>query len=101
MMKDNTYLLIGLCKKANRLISGEQRCENTIKKEETKLLIIAEDSSNNTQKKFINMCMYRDTNYKIWGTKERIGNAIGSMNIAVISINDIGFANKLIEIMNK
>ena len=48
------YSLLGLCQKAGKIVSGEVGCEAAIKNKTAKLLLLAEDASENTKKKFQN-----------------------------------------------
>ncbi|MDP4179800.1 MAG: ribosomal L7Ae/L30e/S12e/Gadd45 family protein [Bacillota bacterium] len=96
-MVHNIYSFIGLAVKAGKLISGEEACERAIKQKNISLIIIAEDASLNTKKKFTDKCKYRDVDMRFFGTKEMIGRYIGKEIRSVIAISDAGFAKKLIE----
>ena len=45
--------ILGLCRRAGRLESGELGCEIAIKEKKAKLLILAKDASENTTKKLL------------------------------------------------
>lgn len=92
-MKDNIYSFIGLMQKAGKLSSGDDSVEIEIKKKKAMLVIIAEDASENTKKKFINMCEYRKIPYVIFGEKDNLGFAIGKSSRSVIAIKDKNFAS--------
>jgi ribosomal protein L7Ae-like RNA K-turn-binding protein len=92
-MESKLYSFIGLMQKAGKLSSGDDSVEIDIKKGKTKLLIIAQDASENTKKKFENMARYRNIPYIFFGTKENIGLSIGKSSRAVLSIEDENFAN--------
>ena len=51
-LKNKFFSMLSLCQRAGRLVSGELPCENAVKSGKAKLLIIAEDASANTKKKF-------------------------------------------------
>lgn len=91
--------LLGLCYRARRLTAGEFACENEIKKGRVKLILIAEDASNNTLKKFTNSASYNKIEFRIVGTKESLGKAIGKEERAVAVVSDEGFYKKLIELL--
>lgn len=99
-MNNKIYGLMGLCKRAGHLKSGEFSSENSIKGGKTELLIIAMDASDNTKKKFVNMCKYRNVPYFIWGSTVSLGHAIGKSERSSISINDKGFAEQLIKLFD-
>ena len=52
MAADNTIMMLGLAMKAGKVISGETGCENSIRDGSAYLVILAEDASANTMKKF-------------------------------------------------
>ena len=57
ILKNNKALsLIGLATKAGKTVSGEFSTEKSIKTGKGYLAIVAGDSSDNTKKKFRNMC---------------------------------------------
>ena len=56
MKQDKTLSLIGLATRAGKTASGEFCTEREVKAGKAKLVILAEDASGNTKKKFQNMC---------------------------------------------
>lgn len=81
--------------KAGKLKSGEFSVEQSVKAGEAYLVIIAENASDNTKKKFTNMCNYRELPYYIGFTKEELGRAIGKEIRATMCINDENFARSI------
>ena len=58
-MKNNKVLsLIGLATKAGKTVSGEFSTEKSVKTGKGFLALVADDASENTKKKFRNMCTY-------------------------------------------
>lgn len=94
-MNSRVYGLIGICQKAGKLASGELACELAIKQQEAYLVILAEDASKNTNKRFNDKCSYRSVPLVIFGTKETLGNAIGKAARASIAITDEKLADKV------
>ena len=94
-MVEPIYLFLGIAKKASKLVSGEGNCEKTLKSGKTRLVIVAEDSSDNTKKKFYDMCKYRGIAIEYFGSKENLGRYLGKGDIAVLCIIDDGIAKKL------
>lgn len=99
-MRNNIYSFLGLMQKSGNIASGDDTVEFDIKKRKCKLLIIAEDASENTKKKFIDMVTYRKIQYVFYGSKADLGNSIGKSERAVISIRDSGFAKELLNKLN-
>ena len=93
---NKVYSLLGLCMRAGKIASGEAILEKAIKDGKVKLVIIAEDASNNTKKKFNNMCAFRHIKLIELGTKESLGKAIGKEIRASIGVCDEGFVNNII-----
>ncbi|MDO5708038.1 MAG: ribosomal L7Ae/L30e/S12e/Gadd45 family protein [Andreesenia angusta] len=87
---------IGMGKKANYITTGETGVEIDIKKKRSFLVIVAEDASANTIKKFKNMTDSRDIEFRIFGTKEELGQILGKQYISVLSLKDQNFANALL-----
>ncbi len=84
--------MIGLCRRANQLVSGEFPVEKAIKDGQAYLVIIADDASANTKKKFTNMCNFRSIPFVMKFTKESLGKAIGKDIRATVCITDENFA---------
>ncbi len=87
--------LLGLAKKAGRLQSGEYCTEKSVKGGLSSLVILAGDASDNTKKKFHNMCTFYETKLIEYSSKELLGAAIGTDLRSVISIEDEGFAKAM------
>lgn len=100
-MEDKILSFIGLARKAGKVAIGEAMCEKSIRNGNACILIVADDASMNTKKKFINACTYRSIPYRFFSSKESVGKAIGKGTIAVICIIDSGFAGKIGQMIEK
>lgn len=89
------YSLIGLAKRAGFVESGEFCCEKAVKEGRAKLVIIAGDASDNTKKKFTNMCSYYKKDILIFGIKDDLGHSLGNEFRASAAITDSGLAEKI------
>ncbi len=94
---DKVLGLIGLAKKAGRLSSGSEPCEEAVRRGISKLVIIAADISDNGLKAICDCCKHYGTKYITYATKTELGAALGFELRAVISINDEGFARAIEE----
>ena len=94
------FSLLGLCKRANKLAAGEVAAEQAVRSKQTpvSLLILAEDASANTKKKFKNSAAYYEIPLIEIGQKEDLGRAIGADLRSIIAITEEGFAKKLQEL---
>lgn len=101
IMQNNMLSFLGLIKKAGKLSSGDDAVEIDIKKGRCKLLIIAEDSSENTIEKFKRLARKHNINYVNIGRKTDLGSQIGKGQTAVICIKDAQFAKTFIKKVNQ
>ena len=91
------YSLIGLCQKAGNIKSGEFMTEKTVKSGLAFLVIVADDSSENTKKKFRNMTEFYKVPYRGFGDKDNLGLSIGCEFRASLAITNKGLADKIME----
>lgn len=92
-MKQNKALsMIGIATKAGKVVTGEFSTEKTIKEGKASLVIVAEDASDNTKKKFSNMCDYYHTEIYYFSDKNSLGNACGKEFRASLAVIDEGLA---------
>ena len=94
------HSLLGIAMTAGKLVSGEDGTMIDLKKGKLNLVIIAEDASNNTKKLFKDKSSFRHVNCIELSTKSDLGISIGKDSRAVIGIKDIGFANKIIQLID-
>ena len=103
MEQDRVLSLIGLATKAGKCASGEFMTENETKSGKAALVIVAEDASDNTKKKFRDMCKFYEVPIYFYGDKDTLGHAMGKEFRASLAILDEGFAKgirKQLEIKN-
>lgn len=87
--------MLGLAVKAGKAVSGEFSTEKTVKEGRAKLVLIAGDSSENTKKKFSQMCEYYHVPFFIISDKEALGRAMGKEQRACLAVEDEGLANAI------
>ena len=96
MEKHRLCGLIGLAQRAGKIQAGEGRAEDGIRRGESRLVILSEDASENTRKKFSNLCQYREVPLiRLWD-RQTLGGCIGRDFAVVVSVTDPGFANRII-----
>lgn len=93
---DRVLSMIGLATKAGKVVSGEFSVEKSIKSGRAFLVVIAEEASENTRKKFTNSCEFYNVPLRFYGDKQSLGKANGKMTRTSISIQDEGFAKQII-----
>ena len=95
--RDKILSLIGLAVKAGRCISGEVMTESETKSGKAKLVIVARDASDNTKKKFRDMCKFYRVPICFYGDKDTLGHAMGKEFRASLAILDEGFADGILK----
>ena len=93
MKNDKVLSLIGLATKAGRVVSGEFATEKEVKCGKAFLVMLALDASENTKKKFRNMCEFYEVPIYFYGDKDLLGHAMGKEFRASLAILDKGFAD--------
>lgn len=95
-LKGNKVLsLLGLAKRAGKVVSGEFSTEAAVKSAKAYLVVVSEEASANTKKKFQNMCTYYEVPIYFYGNKEELGRCIGQEFRASLAVTDPGFADAI------
>lgn len=93
-MTDKLLSLLGLCRRAGRIVLGNDPVVDSINLKKAKLVIIASDCSKNTAKGVLTTAHRVGVKaYTVPYTKEEISLCVGKYT-AVLSIIDDGFAKK-------
>jgi len=100
-MQNRIYSMLGLATKAGKTVSGELPTEKAIKEEKAKLVLIAEDASDNTKKHFFDMCNYRSIPAYVFGEKDALGHALGKGMRSSMAVVDQGFANSIKKLLEE
>lgn len=100
-MINRVYSMMGLCMKAGKLAYGSDMCEERIKNNQAKLLVVAEDASDNTKRKFENLCSSNGIDFVFLGTIDLISHNIGKNNKAIVAVLDEGFATRIKEMLKE
>lgn len=89
------YSMLGLATRAGRIKSGEFSTEQAVKCGDCFLCIVADDASDNTKKRFRDMCAFYEVPIIFLGTRDDIGHAIGKEHRASVAVCDEGFAGSI------
>lgn len=99
-MNDKILSLMGLCRRAGKITLGNDAVIDSINKRKAKLVITASDLSKRTEKGILMTAHQNNIKVLCAGrTKDQMGDALGKY-CAVVTIDDSGFAKKLIELIN-
>ena len=88
---------LGLAMKAGEVASGEFLTEKAIRDGEAYLVIVAEDASANTKKKFSDSCKFYQVAYAEFGDKDTLGKAIGIEFRASLAVTDENLAAAMVK----
>lgn len=94
-MKSNYLNLLGLAQRAGKCIMGEELIIRSIQSNQAKLVILANDTGKQTQKKINDKCKSYNVQVIIGDDRETLGHAVGKTQRVAIAILDAGFANKI------
>lgn len=97
MNRNKILGLLGLAEKAGKVRSGEFSTEKAVKSGKAGLVIVSEESSDNTKKMFRNMCTYYKVPYFEFGNKEELGHILGKQMRASLAVIDENFSNALLK----
>ncbi|BDF34137.1 MULTISPECIES: L7Ae/L30e/S12e/Gadd45 family ribosomal protein [Extibacter] len=92
MGQNKILSLIGIATKAGKTASGEFCTEKEVKSGRAALVIVAGDASDNTKKKFQNMCDFYKVPIYFYKDKDTLGHAMGKEFRASLAVLDEGFA---------
>lgn len=95
MAWNKAYGMIGMAMKAGKVASGEFATEKAVKTGKAALVIVSEAASENTKKKFRNMCDYYQVPIYFFGEKKELGHAIGKEFRASLAVLDDGLAKAI------
>ena len=93
--KDKVLSMLGLAERSRNVVSGGFATEEAVKSGKAYLVIIAEDASDNTRKKYSNMCGFYEVPYEYYSVKEVLGHAIGKEERSCLAVTDKGFADSI------
>lgn len=96
MQNQNRALsMLSLAAKAGKVQSGGFLTEKAIQEGTACFVIIAENASKNTQKKFTDKCKYYEIPYIIAFDSSILGNQIGKQERTVLAVTDPGLAKQI------
>lgn len=98
-MNDRILSLLGLCRRAGKLVIGADPCIDSMAKSKAKLILYANDFSQNSLKPVL-LQAHKQTHkqnvrvLEVNRTKDEISFSLGKL-CGVLSVEDKGFADKL------
>lgn len=95
-MIDKFLNMMGLCARAGKCLYGETACLNGIRMGKVELMVIDENTSDNTRKRFTDACTFRSI--PLITCSQDIGNAVGKPGRKLIAVSDKAFAKMLLQL---
>lgn len=92
--------LLGIAKRAGKLITGEERVVEAIRKKTPSLVLYASDAGNSTKKKINDKSQYYQIFCTAFSTKIEIAQALGAPR-TVIAVMDAGFGKKIKQLLKE
>ena len=89
--------LLGLTRKAGKIVFGTEMVIDAIKKDRVKLLLVATDAAERTKKNFEMIAIEKKIPIRVIESIEEISKAIGQQNKAILGITDINFSKEMIK----
>lgn len=89
--------ILGLAAKAGKVISGGMMTEKMIQNGRAVLVLAASDASENTKKKFTDLCRNYAVPLFFPEAREVLGHAVGKDFRASLAVTDQGFADAIIK----
>lgn len=90
-MRKKIISYLGFAKKSGNLLAGVNTCTFGMNKGKVKLMILAEDISENSEKKIMKEIRKHNVKYVKYGSSEEMSHAIGSSGRNVFGICDDNF----------
>jgi ribosomal protein L7Ae-like RNA K-turn-binding protein len=102
LKQDKILSLIGLATRAGKTASGEFSTEKAVKSGKAYVVLVSAEASDNTKKKFHNMCTYYEVPVYDYGTKEQLGKAMGKEFRASLAVTDPNLSDAIMkELVNR
>ena len=98
---DKILSLLGIGKRGGFVRSGEFQTEKSVKEQKACIVLLAEDASGNTKKKFYDSCAFYGIGIWEYGTKAALGTATGTEERAVLAVEDFGIAGAIKKLLTK
>ncbi len=99
-MKRKVISYLGFAKKSGNLVSGVNTCTFTMAKKKAKLIILAEDISENSEKKIMKEIRKYGVDHVKYGTGEELSHAVGTTGRSVFAVCDENFKEVILDEIN-
>ena len=97
MKKQRPERYLGLARRAGKIIPGYRTCLGALGRGRIRMILVAEDASDNTKDKFESLCSRYDVPYVSYGSTDDLSAAAGMDGISVYGITDRNIADVMIK----
>ena len=97
-MNSKFFGMLSLAMRAGKLAPGEGKAEDAVRSSKAKLILLSNDASDNTEKKFSDMGGFHKVPVLKIADRFKLGGAIGRDFAVVIAVTDDNFANQLLKL---
>ena len=97
MKKSKIASYLGLARRAGKLLSGYRTCAGSIGKGSIKLIILAEDTSQNTKDKFVSLCGRHGIPCKNYASTDALSDMTGLSGRGIYGITEVNFAEAMVK----
>ena len=94
-MADNALLMLGLARRAGKLIYGSENTALKVRSGKAYLAIVASDASPTTKKLLQNKCKSFSVPLIEFSTKEDLGSVLGKSDISALGVSDRNLAKAI------
>ena len=92
---------MGFARKSGNMIMGSGTCMTYMPKKKVKLLIITEDTAQNSKEKLINVAEKNNVTYRVYGDSEELSHIVGNPGRTVFGNTDENFADTILKEIDK
>ena len=99
MNKSKVLNLLGLAKRARKIVVGSDSVEKALQSGEATMVFVGKDSSDNTKDKFNKKCFYYNVPLDLSFDSVEIGQAIGKPSVKTMALCDQGFKESIVKLI--
>jgi ribosomal protein L7Ae-like RNA K-turn-binding protein len=93
--------LLGLAARARQLVTGEELVIKEVRRRTVSLVLLSNDGAEQTKKKILDKCSHYNIPVRIVSNRATLGQAIGKAERVVIGVKDVGFAKKMMMLIDQ
>ena len=92
--------LLGLAHRAGAVRLGTKNVKESVRRGLACLVLTAEDAAEGQRDKILPLLAHRGVPHRSVGTRDAIGEALGRPAVSAVAIEQVGFAERILELMD-